>query len=191
MPGTSSSIKSSVAGCVARVGVGWRERNRASTSVRRFTVLLRASPYKKCVGKKNPAQREKNPLRVYSTTTYVTSPNVRGKLFASVIIHILSQVCSQALVLVHVLRLSPGIKNGSHAGCRRVGGGIQSRGRVANGVNVVHCRSDAADAAVRCKCPGGSNTVADATGVAAARCKCPGGSSAASLCPTALFIATT
>jgi len=130
-------------------------------------------------------------LCVYSTTPYITSPNVRGKQFASVTINIPSQAGSQALVLEHVLRLSSGIKYGSHAGGRRVGGGIQSRGSVANGVNVVHCRSDAAGAAARCKCPGGSNTAADATGAAAARCRCPGGSSAARWCPTALSVATT
>jgi len=79
----------------------------------------------------------------------ITSPNVRGKQFASVTIRFRSQVGSQSLVLLHVLHLSPGIKNGSHAGGRRVGDGIQSRGPVADGVNVVHCRSDAADATTR------------------------------------------
>jgi len=71
-----------------------------------------------------------------------------------------------------------------------VGDGIQSRGRVADGVNVVHYRSDAADATARCWSPGGSNNTADATGAAAARCKCPGGSNAASWCLTALSFPT-
>jgi len=108
-------------------------------------------------------------MSFYSITLFITSPNVRGKQFASVTINIRSQVGSQALVPLHVLRFSPGIKNGSHAGGRREGGGIQSRGRFAYGVNVVHCRSDAADATARCRSHGGSNAAADATGAAAAR----------------------
>jgi len=130
-------------------------------------------------------------LRVVSTTPFIASPDVQDKQFASAAVNIRSQVGSQALDLVHVLRLSPGIKKGSYACGRRVGGGIQSTGRVSNGVNVVQCRSDAADAASRYTCPGGRNTSADATGASAARLTRPGGTSAASWCPTALSVATT
>jgi len=133
-------------------------------------------------GKKN--------ICVYSTTPYITSPNGRGKQFASVAINVRSQVGSQALVLLHILRLSPTIRNGSHARGRRVGDELKSRGRVADGVNVVHCRSDAADASARCWSPGGSNNNTDTINAAAARCKCRAGSNAASWCPTALSFPT-
>jgi len=125
-------------------------------------------------------------LRAFSTTPYITSPNVRGKQFASVTINIRSQVGSQALILMHVLRLSPGINNGSHAGGRRAGGRIKSRGRVSNRVNAFHCRRNAADATASCRSPCGSNTATCAGGVG-------GGiaASAASWCPTALSVATT
>jgi len=129
-------------------------------------------------------------LRVYSTTPYITSFNVQGKQFASVAINVRGQGSSQGLVLLHFLRFSPSIKNGSHAVGRRVGDRIESRGRVADGVNVVYCCSDAADATARCWSPGGSNNTADATGAAAARCKCPGGSNAARWCPNALSFPT-
>jgi len=93
--------------------------------------------------KRNPAQREIDSFPVYSITPDITSPHVRGNQFASVTINVCNQVRSQSLVLLHVLCLSQGVKIGSHAGGRRMGGGIQSRVRVSHGVDVLHCRSDA------------------------------------------------
>jgi len=118
---------------------------------------------RKCVGKKNPAQREKKTFVDYTNIQSATLPYVRSRQFPSVAEDVCSQVVSETLALKRVLRLGPGVENSSHAGGGGVKNEIPSRGRVTGGVNVGHSRSDAAAAnsaaAARCRCPGGSSAV--------------------------------
>jgi len=118
---------------------------------------------RKCVGKKNPVQREKKTFVDYTNIQSATLHNVRSKQFPSVSIDVCSQVVSETLALERVLRLGPGVENSSHAGGGGAVNGITSSGRVTGGVNIGHSRSDAAAAnsaaAARCRCPGGSSAV--------------------------------